>query len=71
MCGRLKDRINHLAFALSQTMNQSSHHRVASLAVLNFRKALAVGLLVFSQPWSPLITMASAAADNDGKNDSP
>jgi Putative esterase len=68
MCGRLKDRIDHLAFALSQTMNQSSSDRVASLAVFDFWKALAVGFLVFSQPWSPLSTSASAAADKDGQN---
>ena len=62
------DRINHFYLAQSRTMNQSSHRRVASLVVFDFRKALAVGFLVFSQPLSPLITLASAAADKDGKN---
>ena len=49
-------------------MNQTAHHRVATFAIFNFRKALVVGFLVLSQPWSPLITLAPAAAGDDGKS---
>jgi hypothetical protein len=49
-------------------MNQSRCLDLVSHEAFQLRKALAVIVLAFSQPWFPLITSVSTAADTDSKN---
>ena len=50
-------------------MNQSSLRHVLSHAGANFRSAIAAVLLCCSPPWYPLISSASAATAENGKNE--
>jgi Putative esterase len=66
--GRLNPGICQFVIALSLTMNQSLGRDRVSHEAFQLRKALAVIVLAFLQPWFPLITSVSTAADTDSKN---
>jgi hypothetical protein len=68
ICGRLNPGVCQFVIALSLTMNQSLGRDRVSHEAFQLRKALAVIVLAFLQPWFSLITSVSRAADTDSKN---